>query len=566
MSWLNKVTDIAEKAESLLNRLDQNAADALKKPKSVSGSVRAFPRGESQLSLRNDDRHSEGGFEASSRGYTRSYHGASSVKSFGDRHTDEDELIAFLNENKNVATSARPPSVASRASTSGANRVGSSSPKGGIFDVSDELKAQHSDTLKSLHLKESEVAVMRVSLQEAEESIKRKDAKIGELMKENELLRNDFRFHVGSNEDIAVALKKLTDERQREKESFEAREDEYAKRLESMREEKSSLVKEVEVLRASVSEMEQKSKLQNEELRLAKYNLEANKHEFDEYKQKAQKILSAKEQLLASLKENTAEGGDDSSSMVELQELRCENGLLKEDAQQSQLVIYNLKADIQDLENRLREEQKSSCGQREALLEQSHRHLSAANQYHEQLERVQLEYEFLQAEMRRQEEAVERKLAEKDVELMKLMEERKWGKKYDAGEAEQRLNTMGEKLIAKQTTIERLEGEKRALVLRLERAEKGHRQVETAVGSHYIIEMHDDNSSQHKSIFSSSGKEPSVIRISKGFLRGIDLLGLRLASFLRSPVFRIFFCIYCIALHSWVFFIILTYSPEIHPL
>ena len=27
-------------------------------------------------------------------------------------------------------------------------------------------------------------------------------------MKENELLRNDFRFHVGSNEDIAVALKK----------------------------------------------------------------------------------------------------------------------------------------------------------------------------------------------------------------------------------------------------------------------------------------------------------------------------------------------------------------------
>lgn len=73
--------------------------------------------------------------------------------------------------------------------------------------------------------------------------------------------------------------------------------------------------------------------------------------------------------------------------------------------------------------------------------------------------------------MRRQEEAVERKLAEKDVELMKLMEERKWGKKYDAGEAEQRLNTMGEKLIAKQTTIERLEGEKRALVLRLERAE-----------------------------------------------------------------------------------------------
>uniref|UniRef100_A0A914RQM8 Uncharacterized protein n=1 Tax=Parascaris equorum TaxID=6256 RepID=A0A914RQM8_PAREQ len=73
--------------------------------------------------------------------------------------------------------------------------------------------------------------------------------------------------------------------------------------------------------------------------------------------------------------------------------------------------------------------------------------------------------------MRRQEEAVERKLAEKDVELMKLMEERKMSKKYEAGEAEQRIALMSEKLIAKQTDIERLEGEKRALALRLERSE-----------------------------------------------------------------------------------------------
>lgn len=73
--------------------------------------------------------------------------------------------------------------------------------------------------------------------------------------------------------------------------------------------------------------------------------------------------------------------------------------------------------------------------------------------------------------MRRQEEAVDRKLAEKDVELMKLMEERKMSKKYEVGEAEQRIALMSEKLIAKQTDIERLEGEKRALALRLERLE-----------------------------------------------------------------------------------------------
>uniref|UniRef100_A0A914RJ52 Uncharacterized protein n=1 Tax=Parascaris equorum TaxID=6256 RepID=A0A914RJ52_PAREQ len=107
-------------------------------------------------------------------------------------------------------------------------------------------------------------------------------------------------------------------------------------------------------MKASLAEMELASRRHVEEvgvlvLRLAKYNLEANKHEFDEYKQKAQKILSSKERLLETLKQGGAEnsGIDKSISGVELEELRCERELLKEELQQSQLAIYNLKADIQ---------------------------------------------------------------------------------------------------------------------------------------------------------------------------------------------------------------------------
>lgn len=73
--------------------------------------------------------------------------------------------------------------------------------------------------------------------------------------------------------------------------------------------------------------------------------------------------------------------------------------------------------------------------------------------------------------MRRQEEAIERKLAEKDIELMKLMEENKTSKRYEIGEMEQKISLLSEKLISKQTAIERIESEKRALELRLERAE-----------------------------------------------------------------------------------------------
>ncbi|VDK36124.1 unnamed protein product [Gongylonema pulchrum] len=220
------------------------------------------------------------------------------------------------------------------------------------------------------------------------------------------------------------------------------------------------------------------------------------------------------------------------------------------------------------MENRLRDEQRASGSQREALLEQIHQHLSQANQYREQLERTQLEYEFLQAEMRRQEEAVERKLAEKDGELMKLMDEKKTSRRYEAGEMEQKVSLLGEKLIAKQTAIERLESEKRALELRLERAERAYRNAEAAAIKAVSIEMHEKNGnglSPGLSLFGSGRSNNVPIRMAKYAVDIIDHLGQRLAFFMRSPVFRFFFFLYCILLHTWVFFILFTYTPEIHP-
>lgn len=586
MSWFNKVSDFAGRAEDLLNKIDQNAADALKKPKgsSAGGSTVPFTRVESVSSLRNESVCSEGVLESPLKRLPirPSYAASSSGRSLGERKKEDDELIAFLNDAGRDHGSSGRSSVASHVSAANSNiplphlspygTQGAAGKMGSFSDSSAELKAQISDALKSLHLKESQMAVMSVRLQEAEDAVTRKETKIAELLKENDALRNNPRLHSEqlSTGDLEASLERSEAERRRERESAEAREMELVKRLERAGEEKSALLNEVQSLRTAATELELRSKQHNEEMRLAKYNLEANKHEFDEYKQKAQKILNAKEQLLASLKQNNADGSGGGANSVELEELRCERELLKEDLQQSQLVIYNLKADIQDMENRLREEQKSSCAQREALLEQNHRHLSAANQFREQMERTQLEYEFLQAEMRRQEEAVERKLAEKDVELMKLMEERKSSRKYEAGEAEQRITLMGEKLIAKQTAIERLEGEKRALTLRLERSERAYRQAEAAAVKACAVDMRETgggSSLQRLPPFLEvSSTDSSSLRVIKSVVGLIDILGLRLANFMRSPVFRLFFLIYCVLLHAWVFFVLLTYTPEIHPL
>lgn len=135
----------------------------------------------------------------------------------------------------------------------------------------------------------------------------------------------------GIANDQSFSLKKLQREHDREKEEFEKREQDYVKRLESANSENSQTEKELQELKTKILKLEVNEQNLMEEvctlyfftfmtslikfirfydfinsrklqIRLAKYNLEANKHEFDEYKQRAQKILSAKENLLISLK------------------------------------------------------------------------------------------------------------------------------------------------------------------------------------------------------------------------------------------------------------------------
>ncbi|KAL3998328.1 Golgin subfamily A member 5 protein [Acanthocheilonema viteae] len=566
MSWLAKVSHIAGRAEDLLNQIDQNAAIALKNTRKGVGksdSTMSLIEIEGQRKLEKPESEIS---ETVTKHHIRTDH-TYSVSSRIRSKKKDDDLMAYLN-NSNEPTSSRCSSVASCFSAPNPHIANTIRTTPDSYATEEYLKTQQSDALKCLHIKESQIAVMSVRLQEAEEANIKKDAQIVELSKELKLMKKELEAeNSASVNDQSSSLKKLQREHDKEKEEFEKREQNYVKRLESANNESSETEKELQELRAKILKMEMSEQNLIEEIRLAKYNLEANKQEFDEYKQRAQKILSAKENLLTSLKENSCSGSDSGENNIELKELRCEVDLLKDDLQQSQFVIYNLKGDIQEMENRLRDEQRASGAQRENLLKQIHHHLSQANQYKEQMERTQLEYDFLQAEMRRQEEAVERKLAEKDIELTKVMEEKKTSKRYEIGEMEQKISLLSEKLISKQTAIERIESEKRALELRLERAQYACINAEAAAVKAVTIEMRGNNiSDQSCSLFTLSHSDNVLIRMAKLAVCIFDHLGLRLAVFMRSPMFRFLFFMYCILLHAWVFFILFTYTPEIHPL
>lgn len=60
-------------------------------------------------------------------------------------------------------------------------------------------------------------------------------------------------------------------------------------------------------------------------------------------------------------------------------------------------------------------------------------------------------------------------------------------------------------------------------------------------------------------------QDAPLTRRVKGAVNSVDAFGIRLGVFLRRyPVARIFFIAYCALLHLWVFFVLLTYQPEMH--
>ena len=94
-----------------------------------------------------------------------------------------------------------------------------------------------------------------------------------------------------------------------------------------------------------------------EQLRLAKFNLNENKKEFDEYKNKAQKILTAKEKLVESLKSEQGIGSSDRPVhllQAEVEEIRVERDLTKADLESAQLQVYTLRSDMEELEAQIR--------------------------------------------------------------------------------------------------------------------------------------------------------------------------------------------------------------------
>ncbi|VDM54081.1 unnamed protein product [Angiostrongylus costaricensis] len=463
MSWIAKVSDLAGKAEDLLDRIDRSAGDAIQNQRILASSRPAR---------------------------------SSSFDDDVEVHTEE--------------LGRSGPSLPSRTHSEFA---------GGTAAGRKKVNERCREIVSRIRTS--------ISFEELERKLAKRSDEFYELKAEKEVIEQRLTQQASpdSVEELKLARKKA-------------------------QEQQDILFEECTQLKRKYIAQEEEVRAMSEQLRLAKFNLSENKKEFDQYKEKAQKILQAKEKLVSSLKaeQNMGESPDRPGHLLqaELEEMKVERDLARADLESAQLMVYNLRSEIDEMENQLREEQVKQSEQRKLYLEEKQSWQATVALLSEKVDCARIEGEFVKQEMKRQSEDFVKKLELQEVEMRRNVEDQRARRREEELTHGNDGLSIGERLLQKQSELEEALRKNQILSLRLERLQKSSRETVIPV----------DPPSVSLPIHHPGAKQAVTM---------IDSVMLRVVSMLRNyPSARLFLAIYFLLVHLWVFFVVLTYTPEMH--
>ncbi|XP_047719084.1 golgin subfamily A member 5 isoform X1 [Prionailurus viverrinus] len=447
--------------------------------------------------------------------------------------------------------------------------------------ITRELRAQVDDLTEAVAAKDSQLGVLKVRLQEADQLLSSRTEALEALQSEKSRIMQDHSEGSSLQNQALQTLQERLHEadaaRKREQESCKQMQNEFAARLNDMEAERQNLAEAVTLAERKYSDEKKRVDELQQQVKVFKSNLESSKQELIDYKQKATRILQSKEKLINSLKEGSGFEGLDSSTAhsVELEELRHEKELQKEEIQKLMGHIHQLRSELQDMEAQQVSEAESAREQLQDLQDQIAGQKASKQELEAELERQKQEFHYIEEDLYRTKNTLQSRIKDREEEIQKLRNQltNKTLSNSSQSELENRLHQLTETLIQKQTMLESLSTEKNSLVFQLERLEQ---QVNSASGS-----------SNNGSSINMSGVDngeagtrlrnvPVLFNDTETNLAGmygkvrkaassIDQFSIRLGIFLRRyPIARVFVIIYMALLHLWVMIVLLTYTPEMH--
>ncbi|XP_037550546.1 golgin subfamily A member 5 [Nematolebias whitei] len=440
-----------------------------------------------------------------------------------------------------------------------------------------ELRSHVDDLTEALSAKDGQLAVLKVRLDEADQLLESRRAALEEVQKEKSRIMQD---HTEGSSMQNQALERIQ-ERLREAELSLRREQDGYRQIQS---ESTGRLAKLEAERQTLAEtltaaerraLDEKARAEDfqQQLKGAKAAADWAKQELQDYKHKASRILQSKEKLISSLKEGSGlDAGDGSLTLaLELEELRHEKELQREENQRLQDQVGTLRAEIQDSETQALAEAETWREQQVQFQEQLDSLNRAKQEVEAEVERYKHELQYLDEEQHRAKSTLQGQIRHREDEIQKLRNQltNKTLSSSSQVELENRLHQLTETLIQKQTMLEALGTEKSSLVFQLERLEQQLKSAQGGQAAGPAINMSslEAPGARQRSgpVLFSDHDSPGVYGKVRKAASTIDRFSIRLGIFLRRyPAARVFVILYMVVLHLWVMIVLLTYTPEMH--
>jgi chromosome segregation ATPase len=377
-----------------------------------------------------------------------------------------------------------------------------------------DLQGRHDDLIQTLSARDSQIAVLRVKLQEADEKSSSNQQKIESLRVENERVLQEHSNSHGVQHQVLEELRQKLEETETrlrdEKIALSAAQAENTHQQTQLEGERRQLTETLKETQQRLSEERQRVTEQMQAVKNARADSQSIRKELGEYKEKAQRILQSKDKLINELKTgiNSNDVSVSSGAMaVEVEQLRKERDLLREEAHASQLQLDHLRMELQDVEQHHQvemDEKNERVRELEELLSEERNQRQMAEQ---EVTRKLQEMEHTQTELMREKTTLQSQLYEKENEVQKLKGQltSRASVSVSQTELESRIRSLTENLIQKQTIIEALTSEKMSLSMQLERTQSDLTKVQSEttkpqkVNGTTVLQGFDDDSGSESS-------------------------------------------------------------------
>uniref|UniRef100_G3PEZ3 Golgin subfamily A member 5 n=1 Tax=Gasterosteus aculeatus TaxID=69293 RepID=G3PEZ3_GASAC len=440
-----------------------------------------------------------------------------------------------------------------------------------------ELRSKVDDLTEALSAKDGQLAVLKIRLDEADQMLMSRCAALEEAQMERSRIMQDqtegSSVQSQAFDTIQERLREADLALRREQDSYRQMQSEFAGRLSKVEAERQILAETVTAAERRAAE--EKLRVDDIQLQLksAKAAAETAKQELQDYKHKASRILQSKEKLISSLKEGSGLDTVDGSGAfaLELEDLRHEKELHREDVQKLQGQVHTLRIEIQDLENQALTEAETWREQQMQFEEHYALQNRAKQEVEVEVERYKQELQYLEEENHRTKTTLQSRIKDREDEIQKLRNQltNKTLSSSSQTELENRLHQLTETLIQKQTMLEALGTEKSSLLFQLERLEQQLKSTQGGPSGGPSINMSGLEGPVARQrttpVLFSDQDSPGVYGKVRKAASTIDRFSIRLGIFLRRyPVARVFVILYIALLHLWVMIVLLTYTPEMH--